>query len=346
MKICVVGGTGNISSGIVNVLLEHNHEVVCFNRGIRGRLPDGVRLIKGDRLNSKDFEDKIKSENFDAAIDMLCFNAQQAKSSIRAFKNVKHFVMCSTVGTYGNKYNLFPTDENHPIHPADGYSHNKAEADSVFMDAYEKNNFPVTIIKSSTVYGPKGGLIRQVASVDFSWIDRVRKGKPIIVCADGNAIHQFIYADDAGLAFSGVLGKKHCIGQNYILANKGFITWNEYHHTAMKVIGREVELVGVPLANLEKMKVPGLDLCKNYFSHHTYYSADKLIRDVPEFKPKVSLESGMRKVIKEMDKNGKIPNSDEKNWEDQIIKNQRKVKITISNKIAKLLFKIKRKIKR
>ena len=50
----------------------------------------------------------------------------------------------------------------------------------------KKNNFPVTIIKSSTVYGPKGGLIRQVASVDFSWIDRVRKGKPIIVCGDLN----------------------------------------------------------------------------------------------------------------------------------------------------------------
>ena len=114
----------------------------------------------------------------------------------------------------------------------------------------------------------------------------------------------------------------------------------------MKVIGREVELVGVPLSNLEKMKVPGLDLCKNYFSRHTYYSADKLMSDVPEFKPKVSLESGMRKVIKEMDENGKIPDSDEKNWEDQVIKSQRKVKITISNKLGKLLFKIKRKIKR
>ena len=110
--------------------------------------------------------------------------------------------------------------------------------------------------------------------------------------------------------------------------------------------GREVELVGVPLSNLEKKKIPGLDLCKNYFSRHSYYSSDKLIRDVPEFKPKVSLESGMRKVIKEMDSNGKIPNSDEKNWEDQIIKSQRKVKITISDKIGKLLFKIKRKLKK
>jgi len=344
MKICVVGGTGNISSGIVNILIKNNHEVVCFNRGIRGKLPDGVRLIKGDRLNSKDFEDKMKLENFDAVIDMLCFNAQQAKSSLRAFNKVKHFVMCSTVATYGNRYNLFPTDENHSILPVDNYAHNKAEADAIFMEAYEKNNFPITIIKPATIYGPKGGLIRQVASVDFSWIDRIRKGKPIVVSGDGNAINQFIYADDAGLAFAGVLEKKHCIGQTYILANKGFITWNEYHQTAMKVIGREVELVGVPLSNLEKMKVPGLDLCKNYFSRNNYYSADKLMRDVPEFKPKISLESGMNEVIKEMDKNGNIPNSDKKNWEDQVIKNQKKVKITLSNKLGKLFFKIKNKI--
>ena len=28
MKICVVGGTGNISSSIVNLLLKQNHEIV------------------------------------------------------------------------------------------------------------------------------------------------------------------------------------------------------------------------------------------------------------------------------------------------------------------------------
>ena len=74
MKICVVGGTGNISSGIVNVLLEHNHEVVCFNRGIRARLPDGVRLIKGDRIKIvKTLKTNKNQKIFDAAIDMLCF---------------------------------------------------------------------------------------------------------------------------------------------------------------------------------------------------------------------------------------------------------------------------------
>jgi nucleoside-diphosphate-sugar epimerase len=255
--------------------------------------------------------------------------------------------MCSSVVTYGNQYNSFPTNDDHPIRPYDDYGHNKAEADVIFMEAYEKNGFPVTIIKPSYVYGPKGGLMRQVASTDFSWLDRVRKGKPLIVCDDGNAKHQFIHADDAAQAFAGVLGKKHCIGQNYILAPEGYITWNIYHRTAMKVIGREVELVGVPLSNLEKLKVPAFDLCQNNFSRHSYYSCKKLMRDVPEFKPKISLESGMRQVIDSMDLKNQIPNSDNTNyWEDQIIKSQKKVRITFSAKVRKVLFKIRKKTKK
>lgn len=344
MKICVVGGTGNISSSIVKVLKKQNHEVVCFNRGVSNKLLDGVRLIKGDRLNYKDFEKKMNEEKFDAAIDMLCFNSQDAHSSIRAFKNVKHFIMASTVVTYGNKFNSFPINENHPVRPVDGFAHNKAEADAVFMEAYEKDGFPVTILKPITIYGPLGGLLRQVASVDFSWIDRVRKGKPLVVCGDGNAIHQFLYSEDAALGFVGVLNKKHCIGQNYILSGKGFTTWIDYHNIAMHVIGRKVELIGVPLANLEKMKVSSFELLKKYFSRHLYYSGEKLERDVPEFKPKISLEMGMRMVLKEMDLNGKIPNSNEYYWEDQIINCQRKVKMNLFNKINKSFHKIKRKI--
>ena len=114
MKICVVGGTGNISSSIVNLLLNQNHEVVCFNRGIRDALPSRVRLIKGDRFDTKNFEKVIQLENFDAAIDMVCFNVHQARSSIKAFRTVKHFIMCSTVLTYGYQNNSFPTNEDHP----------------------------------------------------------------------------------------------------------------------------------------------------------------------------------------------------------------------------------------
>ena len=71
------------------------------------------------------------------------------------------------------------------------------------------------------------------------------------------------------------------------------------------------------------------------------------MRDVPEFKPKISLESGMRQVIDSMDLKNQIPNSDNTNyWEDQIIKSQKKVRITFSAKVRKVLFKIRKKTKK
>ena len=90
MKICVVGGTGNISTSIVNQLLKQEHDVFCFNRGISGTVPDGAKYIIGDRNDQEVFEKAMQDEAFDFAIDMVCMNADQASSSIRAFNNVKH----------------------------------------------------------------------------------------------------------------------------------------------------------------------------------------------------------------------------------------------------------------
>jgi hypothetical protein len=50
-----------------------------------------------------------------------------------------------------------------------------------------------------------------------------------------------------------------------------------------------------------------------------YYSANKLFRDVPEFTPTIALEEGMRQVIEDMDRKGKIPDSNQEAWEDAII---------------------------
>ncbi len=318
MKICIVGGTGNISSAIVPKLLEQGHDVTVFNRGQRA-IPDGVRHIQGDRWKDRDgFEAAIQKGKFDAGIDMLCFTPADAASSLRAFRGVGQFIQTSTVVTYGIKYDYFPADETHPLRPISEYGKNKAAADAVYLEAYYREGFPVTILKPSTTYGPLHGLLRQV-SHDFSWIDRIRKGKPILVVGDGNALHQHLHVKDAALAYCGVLGKERCIGQTYNLVSRGFITWADYHRLAMKVLGREVELVGVPFADLCKFDIPQFELTKGIFAHHVYYSAEKLFRDVPEFQPQVTLRDGMGEVIEAMDRAGRIQNSDNIEWEDRII---------------------------
>ncbi len=339
MKICVIGGTGNISTSIVKCLLKQKHEVFCFNRGQNGSVPEGSHSIIGDRNDQEVFEKAMQDESFDIAIDMVCMDASQALSSIRAFRNVRQLVMCSTVNTYGVQHDQFPITENHPLRPTTDYGRNKAKADAVLMNAHKRYGFPVTIIKPSTTYGPQIGLLRQI-SWDFAWIDRIRKGKPILVCGDGNTKHQFMHVDDAALAFLGVLGKKQCIGKVYNMVNRKYCTWTEYHTTAMKVIGKKVELIGVPYTNLEQLKVPAFDICRDVFSHNLYYSSEKLFSDVPKFQPQISLEEGMRQVLKVMDRDGRIPNSDKLIWEDRIIKKQRQGNIdrnSLSNYFIKKL---------
>jgi nucleoside-diphosphate-sugar epimerase len=325
MKICVVGGTGNISSAFVPLLVEKGHEVTCFNRGKSGRSIPGVRIIQGDRQDEAAFEAAMQAEKFDAAIDMICFNRQQAASSLRAFRDVQHFVFCSTVCTYGLKYDWLPVSEDHPQRPITAYGREKVDAEKIFLEAYNRSGFPVTIIRPSTTYGPIMGALRQVAW-DFSWIDRVRKGKPILVCGDGLALHQFLNVKDAALCFANVVGREICIGQSYNMTRRGFTTWRDYHLTAMDVIGKQVELVGAPMDILECWNIPEFSICKEIFGHNVIYSSEKLFRDVPEFNPRVSLSEGLAGVIEALDRDGRIPNSDDITWEDELIKALKQVR--------------------
>ena len=152
MKVCVVGGTGNISSSIVRLLIQVGHEVTLFNRCKSHAAPAGVKVIQGDRNERAAFESVIQNSHFDAAIDMICYNAEDARSTLRAFRGVKHLLYCSTVCTYGVKYDWFPTTEDHPPHPSTDYGRNKLAADHVFMAAHYAEDFPVTIIKPSTTF--------------------------------------------------------------------------------------------------------------------------------------------------------------------------------------------------
>ena len=176
MKTLVIGGTGNISRGIVAALQNRNHEVVLFNRGQHADPPPpDVRVIHGDRKNREDFEAKVSAENWDAVIDMISFNADDAASALRACQGrVGHFVHCSTVMTYGPPFSGINLPETAPLQGTSGYGLGKIAADNLLLEAHARDGFPVTIFKPSYTHGPGIPLHRQVGG-DGSWIDRLRK---------------------------------------------------------------------------------------------------------------------------------------------------------------------------
>jgi nucleoside-diphosphate-sugar epimerase len=147
MRVCIVGGSGNISTSMVRAFTAQGHAVTVFNRGARAEQSGeqqrslrlhGARQITGDRDDPVAFEQTMQRERFDAVVHMICFDRGQAESAVRAFRGVKHFVQCSTVATFDVlACRTLPIDEEAPLQYGDdpysygGYGRDKVAADQV-----------------------------------------------------------------------------------------------------------------------------------------------------------------------------------------------------------------------
>ncbi len=326
MRVCVVGGTGNISTGIVKALLAFGHEVSVFTRGQReSRLPDGVRYLHGDRKDRPAFEAAMQAERFDAAIDMISYTADDAASALRAFRDVKHLIHCSTVCTFGGPLLSVPADETEPLRPITDYGRNKVAADALLREAHARGEVPVTIFKPASTWGPGMAVIRQLA-FDPLWIDRLRKNKPIIVSGDGENLWSLCHSDDAGVAFAAAVDRSICKGQDYIVTGPRYITWQSYHERINAILGSKSEIVHVPAdAILASPMGPRCGLLSSQARWNQCYDVSKLLRDIPEFQPHIELEDGVPANIAWMDRHNLIANSDSDGIEDRLIAAQRRV---------------------
>ena len=318
MRVLVIGGTGNISSGVVATLLERNHEVAFFNRGQRPDSPTDVQVIHGDRRAREDFEGRLRLEKFDAVIDMISFDAGDAASALRAFPGrVDHFVHCSTVMTYGPPFGGIKLDETAPLNGSSTYGLGKIAADELLLKAYQEDGFPVTIFKPSYTYG-MGLLGRQVGG-DGGWIDRLRKGKPILSAGDGLNYFQFLSSRDAGVGSAEVLGRTKSLGEIYNLVHPTPRTWDEWYCKVAEALGVTAKIVHVSQETLIVISAEQFgELCKN-FGHTQVFSGAKLSRDVPEFRPRTPLFESLAESIAWMDMHDLVPDSDADDLEDRII---------------------------
>jgi nucleoside-diphosphate-sugar epimerase len=326
MKALIIGGTGLISGAITRELLKKGHQVTVFTRGKRPLEQKGVKIVVGDRFKRAEFESAMKKLDVDAVFDLISFNTEDAASAYRAFQGrIKHFMHCSTVCAVGGPLTQIPATEDEPYQPLSGYGRGKKAAELYWLKQHREKGFPVTIFRPSHTYGPGGGWVLGIFMTDWDWdaelINRIRAGKPVIVHGDGQTLWQSCYVDDAAAGFVGAYGRKQTLGQIYNLCGHEVMTWDEYYRRVGMACGKAPKIVHLTVEQIAKgAPESATGFLREIALYHGAYAIDKAKRDIPAFRPQVTVQEGTRKHIAWLEKEGRLKKSPKRPFEDRLAK--------------------------
>ena len=309
MNVLVIGGTGVISSRIVDELVERNDRVSIVNRGKTGSSPRSDVILRiADRKDLLVFKTACTTETYDVVIDMICFDIHDAKQTIELFRNrTKQIIICSTVSVYKRPYVTLPVQEDSeklmddPIFP---YSYHKARMEEFLFEAYRQHGVPITIVRPSLTFGAGTrnlGTFRQ----NFTIIERIKAGKPLVVCGDGHHPWTYSFAPDVATAIISLMGQDQAIGEAYHVTSEEHRVWEDLYREFGRLLGVEPHLVHVPSKMLCDSNP---ELCAHLYFEKSYagiFSNDKRHALVEKRIPcRYTLSSGVRLVYESWLKDG------------------------------------------
>ena len=320
MHVLFIGGTGLISTAIARQLLGSGHLVTLFNRGkSENRLPPGAEVIVGDRKDYAAFELTFADKSYDVVVDMVAFHPDDTASAIRAFTGrCGQFIHCSTVCVYSGPVSQIPTTETEPYHSVGGYGQNKIACEKLLLEAHTDNQFPMTIMRPSHSYGEGGSVIRSFGQAD-TFIDRLRKHKPIVVQGDGNSPWGACHVDDVARGFIGVMGNPKCIGEAYNIAGDEYMTWNQYHEQVTEVVGGTFTPVHIPTDTLREAAPNWTVGTYEIFQWPSIFDNAKIKRDTNYTGQTINFKEGVKRTVAWLEGENKIADSDGDDYEDRLI---------------------------
>jgi nucleoside-diphosphate-sugar epimerase len=233
MKALFIGGTGLISSAVSRWAVERGVELSLLNRGRRGEFfPRGARQIIADHQDRQAVREALRGQSFDVVVDWIAFTPDQAGADIELFSGrVGQYFFISSASAYQKPATHYLITESTPLaNPWWQYSRDKIACEELLMGAYREKGFPVTIVRPSLTYG-----VSQVPAAVGSWthpwtlVDRMRKGRPIIVPGDGTSLWTMTHNSDFARAFVGLMGNIHAIGHAFHITSDEVLTWDQIY---------------------------------------------------------------------------------------------------------------------
>jgi len=296
MRVLFLGGTGNISTACVEHALARGHHVGVLTRGHRPARP-GVEAIVGDRDDPGALR-RAADRRWDAVADFLAYTPAQVDMAVSAFaRRAGQYVFIGTAAAYDKRAARLPITEDAPLaNPFWEYARLKIACEETVRRAHREGRLPVTIVRPSYTYGltwiPSG-----FGGQDYTVVDRMRRGLPVICHGDGTALWVMTHASDFAVAFVGLLGHRGALGEAFHITSDEALPWEAIYETIARAAGAEARLVHVPSALIAALTPDKGGSLLGDKAQSTFFDNAKVRRLVPEFRAKVAFAEGIARSV-------------------------------------------------
>jgi nucleoside-diphosphate-sugar epimerase len=296
MKVLFLGGSGVISSASSQLAVDQGMELYVLNRGKTIRpMPENVHKIKADARDEASLLQAVNGLEFDVVVDWIAFTPDQVEMDYRIFQDrTKQFVFISSASAYQTPPQNLPVAEDTPLdNPFWQYSRDKIACENMLMDLYEREAFPVTIVRPSHTYD------RTMLPCRGGWttIDRMRNGQQVIIHGDGASIWTLTHHRDFAKGFVGLLGNSAAIGEDYHITSDEWLSWNQIYEILADAAGAKLDAVHIPSDLINKYDAEiGAGLLGDKM-HSMIFDNSKIKAIVPEFECTIPFVEGAKEII-------------------------------------------------
>ena len=321
MKVLLVGGTGVISTGVAAEVIALGMELWVLNRGNNPeRLPREAHLITVDYDDADAVMAAIAPHKFDTVVDFLNMTVAQVRKAVRIFDgHTDQYIQISSGTVYRKPLPSYIITEDMPLgnlHSA--YARNKLASENE-LRMHIAAGFPGVIVRPSLTYSDFNLLTAMNSRKHpYTLVQRMRKGKPIVVHGDGTSLWTITHNTDFARGIVGLFGNPKTIGEAFHITSDEVLDWNTIYTDIAHAAGVEANLIHIASDFIGEFDP---NLRESLLGDHAVsavFDNTKMKRFVPDFVCKVPFAEGARRSVAWFDADPAVRETIDAEWDAQM----------------------------
>jgi len=300
MRVLFIGGTGIISTACTALAAERGIDLTLLTRGRHApNFPPGVKPMTLD-IDDPSAPAALRGASFDAVVEWTAFVPAHIERDLRLFRDrARQYIFISSASAYQKPPTHYLITESTPLaNPFWQYSRDKIACEERLVQAYREEGFPTVIVRPSLTYGDT-----QVTLPVNSWtrsytvVDRMRRGKKVIVPGDGTSLWVITHNSDFAKGLVGLLGNPQTIGHAFHITSDEVMSWDQYYRIVADAAGAEFRPIHIPSDFIAACLPDALGSLTGDKSVSTVFDNTKIKRFVPGYCATMPFAQGIRRTL-------------------------------------------------